>query len=86
MDDREEQLRTKLLEAILNYLDGDKTFRSVLTLGITAYNQRQPKNPAIAEVLSQLNAMGNHIAIGNNYSREDIKEIFTTMLEKLIGD
>lgn len=86
MNDREEQLKTAIMEAMLDYIEDNKTFRSVLTLGITAYHQRPPKDTNIAEVVSQLNTMGNHIANGNSYSREGIKEIFTTMLEKLTKD
>ena len=87
MNEKDEQLRTDLMEAILAYFEGLRTFRSVLTLGITANGWSRPvRNQNIAEVVSQLNSMGNEIGNGKSFSREDIKDIFTTMLEKLTKD
>ncbi len=84
-----EHLRIELMEAILDYLDGKKSFRTVLVLGITAHNRGNlQKYPNIAEVVSQLNAIENQLANGegNKFSPEKIKDIFTDMLEKLIED
>lgn len=77
------QLQTELLEAILEYIEGVRSFRSVLALGITAYNRKPPKNPHVADVISQLNDMGQQVSNGYKYSREEINEKFTDMLEKL---
>ena len=86
MNEQDEQLRTELMEGMLEYLEGNKTYRSILTMGITAYNKRKQQIPEVAEVVAQLNTMGNQVADGKNYSREYIKEIFTTLLEKLTKD
>ncbi len=87
LDDKEEELKTRLMETILEYMEGRRTFRSVLAFGITAYSRSKPsKNPDIAEIVLQLNAMGNQIADGKIFSKEDVKEIFTNMLESLIKD
>lgn len=83
MNEQDEQLRTELMEGMLEYLEGNKTFRSILTIGITAHNKRIPTIPEVAEVVSQLNALGNQVSQGKSYSREYIKDTFTTMLEKL---
>ena len=83
MESQDEQLRTELMEGMLEYIEGNKTFRSILTLGITAHSKRTPNIPEVAEVVTELNAIGNQVAHGKNYSREYIKETFTTMLEKL---
>jgi hypothetical protein len=84
MDDRDEQLRAELLEAILEYIEGMRTFRSTLAVGITAYNKSiSSSNPNLVEVVSQLNLMGNQVGKGKSFSREEIKEIFTNMMEKL---
>ncbi len=82
----DEQLRTQLIEAILEYLEGNSTLRSVLALGITAYNRKSSKNTKFSEVVSQLNAMSSEIADSKSFSSESIKKIFTTMLEKLTSD
>lgn len=87
MDDRDEQLRTELMEAILEYLEGNRRFRSVLDVGITVNSKHiSPHNPNLAAVASELDTIGNELANGKNYSREYIKETFTTMLEKLTKD
>lgn len=86
MDDRDELLRTELMESILSYLEGSRPLRSVLVLGITAHSRRPSKNQNIADVVSQLNYIGNQIANGNTFSKEYIKESFTTFLEKLTKD
>ena len=83
MNEQEEKVRTVLIEEILEYLEGNKTFRSVLTIGITAHNSRKLTIPEVSDVVTQLNEMGNQISGGKNYSREYIQETFTTMLEKL---
>lgn len=82
----DEQLRTQLIEAILEYLEGNETLRSVLALGLNAYSKIASKDSRFAEIVSQLNDMNNEIAEGKSFSKENIKEIFTTMLEKLIRD
>lgn len=80
----EDTLRIELLEAILAYFEGVKTYRSILTLGITAHSRsRQLRDQNITTVVSQLNTMGNQLAEGRKLSREEIKETFTTMLETL---
>lgn len=88
MNESEDNLRTEILEAILEYLEyleDKRTFRSVLTLGITANSKiRALKNPNLASVVSQLNSLGNQIANGHNFSKVERKDMFTTMLEKLI--
>lgn len=82
IDDRDE-----LLEAILEYIEGVRTFRSILAVGITAHSRSiSPNNPNLATVVSQLNSMGNQVEKGKIFSREEIKDIFTTMLEKLTKD
>ncbi len=86
MNKQNEQLRTALMEAILEYIEGYRTFRSVLTLGVNAHNLRPPNNPTLAAVIYQLNSIANNISNGKAYSRENIKEIFTTMLEILTKD
>jgi predicted house-cleaning noncanonical NTP pyrophosphatase (MazG superfamily) len=87
MDDKDEQLRAKLLESILEYIEGMRTFRSILTFGITAHSKSiSPRNPNLMEVVSQLNSMGQQVVAGRNFSKEEIKETFTTMLEKLTKD
>lgn len=84
IDDRDEQLRTELMEAILEYLEGMRSLRSVLQVGITVNSKRiSPNNPNLAAVASQINAMGNEVANDKKFSREYIKETFTSMLEKL---
>lgn len=82
----DEQLRTQLIEAILEYLEGNRTLRSVLVLGLITYNGMSSKNSKLAEVVSQLNTIGNKIADNKSISGESIKETFTNMLEKLISD
>lgn len=87
MAETDEKLRTELMEAILEYFEGGKTMRSVLSLGITMNNSKTPpKNPKIAEVVSQLNSIGNELSNGKSFSYEYIKETFTSILEKLIRD
>lgn len=82
----DELFRTELIEAILEYFEGDRTLRSVLDIGITAYHMKNPlRNSKLAEVVSILNTMGNEVADGKNISSGVIKETFTTMLEKLIN-
>ena len=86
MNEREEKLHTQVMEALLDYLEGQRTLRSVVALGITEHNRNwSPRNENLAQTLSQLNFIGNQIAHGENkkYSREYIKETFTTMLEEL---
>ncbi|MBU3979448.1 hypothetical protein KKE68_07185 [Patescibacteria group bacterium] len=82
----EEQLRRQLIEAILQYFEGNTTLQSVIDLGFTAYNKKISKDSDLAEVVSQLNAMGYEIVDGKNFPGESINKIFTTMLEKLISD
>ena len=84
MNEQDEQLRTELMEGMLEYIEGNKSFRSILAIGITTYNKSEPNISTVADVVSQLNTMGNHVAEGKNYSREYIRETFTTMLEKLV--
>lgn len=87
MDDKDEKLRTQLIEAILEYLEGENTLQSVFTLGTTATNRNKfPIHTKVTEVASQLDAMGDEAANGKSFSREYIKDVFTTMLEKLISD
>ncbi|MGH7204533.1 MAG: hypothetical protein ACREHC_08910 [Candidatus Levyibacteriota bacterium] len=87
INDRDEQLRTELMEKILEYIEGMRTFRSILVIGITAHNRKiSPNNSNLAWVVSQLNLMGNKVGKGKNFSREEIKDIFTIMLEKLTRD
>lgn len=83
MNEQDEQLRTELMEGLLEYLEGNTTFSSILTIGIIAQNKRKPTIPEVAEVVLQLSTLGNQVSHGKNYSREYLKEIFTTMLEKL---
>jgi hypothetical protein len=85
-DISEENLKIQLIEAILEYFEGNKTLPSVLDLGLTAYNKRFSTDSKLAEVASQFKAMGDEIAGGKSFSGESIKETFTTMLEKLTGD
>lgn len=83
MEEQDERLRTELMESMMEYLEGNRTLRAVLAIGITAYNRDMPKMPALAATVVQLNIMGNQVSEGKNYSREYIKETFTTLLEKL---
>lgn len=83
----DKQFRAKIIEAILEYFEGNRTFRSVLALGITIYHIKSPlMNSKFAEVISQLNTMGDEVAGGKSFSGEGVKETFTTMLEKLTRD
>jgi hypothetical protein len=87
VDQQEEELRAELIGAMLHYLEGRKTYRSVLELGITAHNKDFPlKNQNIAEVVSDLNSLGNEIANGVKYSNTEIVDKFTTMLQLLTRD
>lgn len=86
MDDKDENLRTQLIEAILGYFEGRRTLPSVMELGVTAYKSEMSLTRfKLAEVVSQLNSIKNEIDNGKSYSYENLKEIFTTMLEKLIS-
>ncbi len=78
----DESIRTELIEAILDYIEGRKNLKYVLAIGITAHS-KAVKNPNIAQVASELNQMGNQTANGIKFSTETIRETFTTMLEKL---
>ncbi len=81
----EEDLRVELIEALLDYLEGRRTFRSVLILGINSYNLHQPfENECVTQTVKELNEMGNQLADGKEYSKEEIKETFTTFLEHLV--
>lgn len=82
----DEQFRTQLIEAILEYLEGNSALQYVLALGLTAYNKGSSNDSKLAEVVSQFKTMGDEMADGKSFSGESIKETFTTMLEKLIGD
>ncbi len=82
----DEQLRTHLIEAILEYLEGNRTLQSIVDLGIATYNRKSSKDSKFEEVVSRLNTIGHEIADGKSFSRESIKETFTTMLEKLTSD
>ncbi len=86
MNEQDEQLRTAIMEAILEYIEGVRTFRSVLTLGINAYNLKSPKDPTLMAIVHQINTMAKNVSNGKDYSRESIKEIFTTILELLTKD
>ena len=81
----EEDLRVQLIEALLAYLEGRRTFRSVLILGVNFYNFYQPfEIEFVAETIKELNNMGNQLANGKKFSKEEIKETFTTFLEHLV--
>ena len=82
----ENELRGELVEALLDYLEGRRTFRSVLILGINAHNFYQPfQNEHVAKTVSELNSFGSQVADGKNFSKEEIKETFTTLLEHLVS-
>ena len=81
----EEDLRVQLIEALLAYLEGRRTFRSVIVLGINAYNLHEPyQDHYITEIVNELNDMGSQLADGKDYSKEEIKETLTTFLEHLV--
>jgi hypothetical protein len=81
----EEDLRVQLIEALLGYLEGRRTFRSVLILGINSYNLHHPfEIVGVTQTVKELNEMGNQLADGKEYSKEEIKETFTTFLEHLV--
>lgn len=87
MTKEEDVIRIKILEAVLEYIEGAITFRSVLEIGVTAHSKcMYIKDNELASAVFQLDFMANQVADGNTYSREEIKEIFTTMLEKLTKD
>ncbi|HZE87102.1 MAG TPA: hypothetical protein VE090_02735 [Methylomirabilota bacterium] len=85
MNDNEENLRVQLIEALLDYIEGRRTFRSVIVFGINAYNLHEPyKDQYITKIVNELNDMGNQLANGKNFFKEEIKETFTTFLENLV--
>ncbi len=85
MNDREQQLKTRLLESILEYIEGKRTFSSVTMIGITEQSKNKIiKDKHLAEVIEELNSMANDSINGKNFSREEANQIFTTMLEKLL--
>ncbi|HZE86979.1 MAG TPA: hypothetical protein VE090_02110 [Methylomirabilota bacterium] len=75
-------LRVKLMEAILSFFEGKESLRQVVAAGITVHS-RSSKNPNIAQVASELNSIGSQMANGNKLSNETINERFTEMLQKL---
>lgn len=86
-DSSDEKLKTQIIEAILEYFEGNRTLRSILALGITVYNRKKfSTDSKVTEVVSQLNTMGNEMVDGKSFSNENIKETFTSMLEKLISE
>jgi predicted metal-dependent TIM-barrel fold hydrolase len=89
MDNMSDKIQTEIMEAMLEYLEGKRSLRSVIVVGINGYH-KMPKTEkeVLYEVLSELNIMGNQIANDEDkkYSREEVNEIFTTMLEKLTKD
>ena len=81
----EEDLRVQLIEALLDYLEGRRTFRSVIVFGINIYNLHEPyQDQHITEIVNELNDMGSQLANGKNFFKEEIKETFTTFLEHLV--
>ena len=87
MGEKGDQLRTELLETILAYFEGKKSFEFVLTLGKTLKNRKgclMTMTPSITKAISLLNQINNKIERGKNFSREEINEIFTDILEILI--
>ncbi len=81
----EEDLRVELIEALLAYLEGRRTFRSVIVFGINVYNLHEPyQDHHITEIVNELNDMGNQLANGKNFFKEEVKEIFTNFLEQLV--
>ncbi len=87
MNDRENQLKLELMEAMLEYIEGKKTFSSVTMIGITEQSRnRVLKNKHLAEVISQLSSMANTSIKGKKFSREETIQIFTSMLEKLLKE
>jgi hypothetical protein len=83
MDEQEEKLRTALMEGMLEYIEGRKSYKHVLIIGVTAHNKRELHIPPIAEVVSELTLIESHVTDGKSYSKDELKEIFTAMLEKL---
>ena len=85
MGEKGNQLRTEILETILAYFEGEKSFEFVVNLGKTLKNRkRHLMTPSITKAISLLNQINNKIERGENFSREEIKEIFTDILEILI--
>ena len=82
----EDDLRVELVVALLDYLEGRRTFRSVLILGINSHNLHQPfENEFVTQTVKELNDIGNQVANDKDYSKEEIKETFTTLLEHLVS-
>lgn len=85
MTEREDILRIEIMEAILAYFEGEKSFRSVLQLGITAHSKSDRlTDNTIKRVVEQLSQMGNNVGKGKKYSKEQIRLTFTTFLDELI--
>ncbi len=81
----EEDLRVQLIEALLDYIEGRRTFRSVIVFAINAYNLHEPyQDQYITEIVNELNDMGSQLANGKKFSKEEVKDTFTTFLEHLV--
>ena len=87
MTELENKLSTDIMEAILAYIEGEKSFRSVLSLGITAHSKsHRLTNETLKDVIAQLSEMGNQMGNGKKFSKEQIRLKFTTFLEELTKD
>lgn len=84
MTELESKIRKDIMEAILAYFFEKKSFRSVLTLGITAHSKKDRlTNKTIINVVEQLSQMGDKVGNGEKFSKEQIRLKFTTLLEML---
>ena len=77
MNDQEKQLRSELVEAILEYIEEKRTFDSVTMFGITEQSKdRVLQSKHLAEVISSLTSMSNASIQGKKFSREETIQIF----------
>lgn len=86
MNNKDNGLRAQLIEAMLEYIDGKGTLQSVLALGNSFQDKSHEKKTATEEVISQLHHMDKCINGGKDYSYIEIRETFTTMLQKLTSE
>jgi hypothetical protein len=81
----QEQIRTDLMMAILDYFEGLKPLEDVLSFGRVVYSKINTIGDSeIIKVANDLNSLG--VKITNKHeqlSKEFIREEFTTMLETL---
>jgi hypothetical protein len=87
MSELEDNVRKDLIDAILAYFEGEKSFRSVIVLGITAQNKSEKfSNITLKSIVERLSLMGDQIGKGKQFSKEQIRLAFTEYLDELTKD